>query len=384
MAKRILAPLDVSARLTELAKMRGTRETPVVSVYLNTRWGDEHQRDRVRVFLKNEIRKTRRAAAAGRIEADLDWIQAEGDALIAQSRFPEAHGVALFACRGLGLREVIPVRVPFENAFVVADVPFLLPLAALLEKTPSALVVFVDGESARLVPLTTEGVGEEVALESEVPGHHRRGGWAQLAQSRYQRHIQDHRGRHFEAVVEVLIGLTEGNGVRRILMAGEPRTIAVFQKRLPNRIAERVVGSIAGARHESAAVLVGRAAPFLAHLRGGEGVDAVEAVLTEAAKGGRAVAGLEETLEAVARGAVQRLYLLEGFSQPGRLCVECGGLQSGGDAACRLCGKPTRAAELGGAIVDRVIATGGKVETVQIHQVLARVGGVAALLRYPL
>ena len=384
MAKRVLVPLDVSARLTELAKVRGTRETPVVSVYLNTRWGDEHQRDRVRVFLKNEIRKTRRAAAAGRIEADLDWIQAEGDALIAQSRFPEAHGVALFACRGLGLREVIPVRVPFENAFVVAEAPYLSPLAALLEKTPSALVVFVDGESARLVPLTTEGVGEEVALESEVPGHHRRGGWAQLAQSRYQRHIQDHRGRHFEAVVEALIGLTEGNGVRRILMAGEPRTIAVFQKRLPNRIAERVVGSIAGARHESAAVLVGRAAPFLAHLRGGEGVDAVEAVLTEAAKGGRAVAGLEETLEAVARGAVQRLYLLEGFSQPGRLCVECGGLQSGGDAACRLCGKPTRAAELGGAIVDRVIATGGKVETVQIHQVLARVGGLAALLRYPL
>jgi len=89
--------MDVSARLTELAKLRGTRETPVVSVYLNTRWADEHQRDRVRVFLKNEIRKTRRAATAEGIEADLDWIQAEGDALITQSRFPEAHGVALFA-----------------------------------------------------------------------------------------------------------------------------------------------------------------------------------------------------------------------------------------------------------------------------------------------
>ena len=376
--------MDVNARLTELAKLRGTRETPVVSVYLNTRWGDEHQRDRVRVFLKNEIRKARKAPAAEGMEADLDWIQAEGEALITQARFPEAHGVALFACRALGLRDIIPVRVPFESAFVVADAPHLSPLAALLEQTPSALVVFVDGESARLVPLTAEGVGEEVALESEVPGHHRRGGWAQLAQSRYQRHIQDHRGRHFEAVVEALIGLTEGNGVRRIVIAGEPRTISVFQKRLPNRIAERVAGSIAGARHESVAVLVGRAAEFLAHLRGGEGADAVAAVLTEAAKGGRAVAGLEETLEAVARGAVQRLYLLEGFSQPGRLCVECGGLQSGAAAACRLCGKPTRAAELGGAIVDRVIATGGKVETVQIHQALARVGGVAALLRYPL
>ncbi|MBI3030630.1 MAG: hypothetical protein HYY64_14075 [Candidatus Rokubacteria bacterium] len=376
--------MDVGARLTELAKLRGTGETPVVSVYLNTRWGDEHQRDRVRVFLKNEIRKARKTATAGGIQADLDWIQAEGEALITQALVPEANGVALFACQSLGLREVVPLRVPFESAFVVAEAPYLSPLAALLETTPSALMVFVDGESARLVPLTAEGVGEEVALESEVPGHHRRGGWAQLAQSRYQRHVQDHRGRHFEAVVEALIGLTEGNGVRRIVMAGEPRTIAVFQKRLPPRIAERIVGSIAGARHESAAVLVGRAAQFLARLRGGEGADAVDAILTEAAKGGRAVAGLDETLEAVARGAVQRLYLLQGFSQPGRLCVECGALQSGDAATCRLCGKPTTAAELGGAIAERVIATGGKVETVGVHQALARVGGVAALLRYPL
>lgn len=192
--------IDVNARLTALAKIRGAR-TPVVSVYLNTRWADEHQRERVRVFLKNEIRRAR--AAAG-LDADLDWIQAQGESLITQARFPDAHGVALFACEGLGLREIIPLGVPFENAFVVADAPFLRPLAAALEEAPSTLIVFVDGESARLIPLSAEGAGEEVALQSDVPGHHRRGGWALLAQSRYQRHIPDHRGRHFEAVAEAL------------------------------------------------------------------------------------------------------------------------------------------------------------------------------------
>ena len=183
--------------------------------------------------------------------------------------------------------------------------------------------------------------------------------------------------------MEALVQLTEGNGVERIVMAGEPRTIEVFEKRLPRRIATRIVGSISGARHESAGVLLRRAAEFLAHLEGGE-VSAVEAVLTEAAKSGRAVAGLEETLEAVGRGAVHRLYLLESFSVPGGVCVECGALRSAADAACRLCGKATRATELGGAMVDRVIAAGGKVETIGVHQGLARVGGVAALLRYPL
>ena len=110
----------------------------------------------------------------------------------------------------------------------------------------------------------------------------------------------------------------------------------------------------------------------------------MDAVLTEAAKSGRAVAGPEEVLEAVSRGAVHRLYLLESLSVPGRLCVECGALQSGAGDTCRLCGKATKAIELGGAMVDRVIATGGTVETIGVHQGLARVGGVAALLRYPL
>lgn len=376
--------MDIHARLTELAKIQGP-PTPVVTVYLNTRWSDERQRERVRVFLKNEIRKARSHAEASRgLDSDLAWVQAQGESLIEQARFPEAHGVALFACQGLGLRELLPLRVPFENAFVVADAPFLRPLAALLEASPDALVVFVDTESARLMPLTPEGAGEEVRLESDVPGHHRQGGWALLAQSRYQRHIQEHRGRHFDAVAAALVNLATGKGVRQIVVAGEPRNIALFDKRLPRRIVERIVGRITGARHESAGVLVRRAAEFLADLERGEETAGVDAVLTEAAKSRGAVAGLEETLEAVIRGAVHRLYLLRGFTEAGRVCVECRSLQSGDAQKCRVCGKATKAVELGEAIVDRVIAAGGRVETIESHPGLGAVGGVAALLRYPL
>ncbi len=376
--------MDLHARLTELAKIQNP-PTPVVSVYLNTRWSDERQRERVRVFLKNEGRKARSLAGDSReLTVDFDWVQAQGESLIEQARFPEAHGVALFACQGLGLREVLPVRVPFENAFVVGDAPFLRPLAALLEASPATLVVFVDTESARLISLTPEGAGEEARLQSYVPGHHRQGGWALLAQSRYQRHIQAHRGRHFEAVAAALVNLAKGAGVRRIVMAGEARNVALFEKRLPRRLAERIVGHIAGARHESVGVLVRRAAEFLAGLDRGQEPAGLDAVLIEAAKSRGAVAGLEETLEAVSRGAVHRLYLLREFRQPGRVCVECGSLQSGDGRKCRLCGKATKVAELGEAVVDRVIASGGKVETIESHPDLQRVGGVAALLRYPL
>ena len=375
--------MDFTAQLTRLAKIKDAA-TPVVSVYLNTRWADEHQRDRIRVFLKNELRKARRHQEGEGIATDLDWIEAQGEALIEQAEFPDAPGVALFACHGLGLREIVPVRVPFEDTFLVAETPFLRPLASLLEETPSALVVFVDGESARLIPLDRQGAGDEVRLESEVPGHHRRGGWAQLAQSRYQRHIQAHRGRHFEAVVEALDELVGRNGLERIVLAGAPRTISVFRKHLPRRLADRMGGIISGDRHESTAALVQRAGEFLSNPEHREGEALVDAVLTEAAKSGQAVAGVSETLEAVARGAVHRLYLLKGFREAGRVCVACGALQSGDSPLCHLCGQATRATELGETMVERVIATGGNVETIDVHHGLARVGGVAALLRYPL
>jgi len=374
---------DYAARLAELGRIRAAPST-VLSVYLNTGWADEHQRERVRVFLKNEIRKARRRPSAQVIADDLDWIQAQGESLIEQARFPGARGVALFACRGLGLRETLPVRVPFEDAFVVADAPFLRPLAAALEAIPSILLVFVDGTSARLVPLNPEGPGAAVALESEVPGHHRRGGWAQLAQSRYQRHIQDHRGRHFEAVAEALVALAEGNSVQRIVMAGEPRTIAAFRRHLPRRVAERIAGTVPGGRYEAVSAILERAAAFIAELGGEEIGAAVDAVLTEAAKGGHAVAGISASLEAASRGSVHCLYVLRAFAEPGRMCVVCGILEPGQASSCSRCGNEARPVELGEALVDRVLATGGKVETVSAHRGLASAGGVAARLPYPL
>lgn len=375
--------MDLRARLTELGKI-DRAPAPVVTAYLNTRWADEHQRDRVRIFLKNQLAEARRAPGRRAAEADLDWVEAQGEALLNQTVMPDTGGVALFACEALGLHEILPSRLPFENSFTVAETPHLRPLLELDEKAPSTLVVFIDAESARLVPLTASGAGEEVALRSDVPGHHSRGGWAQLAQSRYQRHTQDHRARHFEAVVASLTGLVDDHGLRRIVLAGEPRNVAVFRRELPPRIAAYVLGTVAGARHEALGLIVDRAAGYLSHVEGQREAEGVDATLTAAAKRGKATAGLDATLEAINRGAVHRLYLLKGWHAPGRRCGECGVLQDGFSWSCPTCGGEAQTVELGEAMAERVAAAGGTVESIEVHQPLAAVGGIAAELRYPL
>jgi peptide subunit release factor 1 (eRF1) len=374
--------MSLEARLAALAKL-DPAGTAVVSVYLDTRWRDEHQRDRTRVFLKNELRRARETAGLAASVEDLAWIEAEGESVVSQARFPGAAGVALFACHAAHVREAWPARLPFTDTFVIGDVPHLVPLAWLLDVAPPALVVFLDGASARLITLEPTGIDEDVALEHEVPGRHSRGGWAQLAQSRYQRHVEVHRSAHFDAVAATIAELVADRPAMRVVLAGEERTVAAFGQRLPRTLSDRVAGTVAGARYEASAVLAGRAADLLAR-RSREDGDSVEAVLTEAAKGGRAVAGIGPTLQAVNRGAVHRLHVLAGSAVPAAMCRSCGAVQVPEAATCVTCGGDLRRPSGLDAVVDRVIGDGGHVEVVGSHAGLAAAGGLAARLRYPL
>jgi hypothetical protein len=371
--------VELQARLAELAR-RAPGGRPVASVYLNTRWTDESQRERVRIFLKNRLREARAATAARAADEDLDWIDAQGRRLIDQNAFPDASGVALFA--GDGLREVLPVRVAFEDTFVVDSAAYLKPLAAAADETLPALVVFVDGVRARLLALTPAGPGDEVALESAVEGRHNATGWTMMAQGRYQRHIEEHRGQHYQATASALADLVERHGVRRIVLSGEARAVAIFREHLPTPLARRVAGVVAGAAHESMTTIAGRAAERLAQTDEQEDAQAVDRLLDAAAKGGRAVAGVAPTLEAVNRNAVQHLYLVPAFERPGALCERCATLQPPAAGSCRACGGGTRPAELGEAMVGRVLASGGAISVVERHKGLSEREGIGAILRY--
>jgi hypothetical protein len=74
----------VRARITELARL-GPAPGPVVSVYLDTRWSDEQQRERVRVFVKNEAGRARDHPA---VAEDLEWVQDQVERLVAQLEVP--------------------------------------------------------------------------------------------------------------------------------------------------------------------------------------------------------------------------------------------------------------------------------------------------------
>src|SRR5215470_5840043 len=111
--------MDMSATLKTLAR---AGPGPVVSLYLDTPWADEHQRDRVRVFVKNQSRKAA-ALFAGQLDSDLAWIESQAEKLVAQTLYPDTPGVALFASEARDLRQLVPLAAPCQDSFLVADTP---------------------------------------------------------------------------------------------------------------------------------------------------------------------------------------------------------------------------------------------------------------------
>jgi hypothetical protein len=373
--------IDVATTLRELARSE-PRDAPVISVYLDTRWIDEHQRERVRAFVKSAVRRAA-AMADGRLDDELAWVRAESESLVRQLQHSEAAGVAMFAGGPAKYRVVLHTAVPFADSFTVADRPRLRPFVAALGEAPRAVLVFVDGRSARLVALTEQGEGDELTLEaSDTIGHHRRGGWQLLMQSRYQRHIQEHRHRHFEAVAGALGDLVTQYGVRVVVLAGEARNLAVFRSHLSAGLASRIVGTVAGSHYEPSRVLAERALALVRHHAAGDVAAALGAVLVDAEGSGRSAAGVDATIEAVNRGTIDRLYVLGAYQEIGRACPSCHALQRGSEGVCRWCGARTSDVELGEAMVQRVLAAGGDIASIDVHAGLERAGGVAARLRY--
>jgi hypothetical protein len=374
--------MDIKRDLIELCETPPSL-VPVLSVFLDTHWVDEHQRDRARAIVGSELR---RAAAADSppLMDDLRWVEARVGAIISQAELVGARGAALFACAPVGLRRVLALRVPFVNAVVLGSRPSLRPLVEALPRVDEVLVVSLDREHARLIPIGPDGVRDEIALAGDLPGHHRRGGWAQLAQSRYQRHIEVHRDRHLDAVAAAARGLAHDVAVARIVLMGDAEIVAALRGALDADTASRVVTSLPSSHHETAADLADRALAALEPLQAAAAAARVEAVLVDAEKQGRATAGLTSTLDAVSRGAVHQLYLLRAFREVGRECARCGLLKAEAVPTCPLCGGLTIEAELGEAAARRVLSAKGDVIDVPEHPALARHSGLAASLRYAL
>ncbi len=362
---------------------------PFFSLYLNTRWDSEQQRERIRLFTKNQLKK-----AIDRLREKEDWEKAYSEDQNRIERFVEGlvrrsydeggDGIAIFSCSATHTFLSFPSIIPFENEFFLSSLPVLRPLVRLSSQYQDTLAVMVETDSARLFEIALEGLLAESSIESYVPGRHDQGGWAQM---RYQRHIRDHMNKHQKEVAEQLTELFDTGKWKRVVLIGQDRTLSNFKGFLPERIKHQITDAFSMDFSEERSRVFRRIVERLLEREKEEISRHLEELKERAPQRGRATFGLNGTLEALNKGQIQTLYLLASFRLPGGSCTRCGALvllhpPTPLSAPCSFCKGTLREIDLGEAMMRTVLRQDGEVKWVEENLILKENEGIGASLRF--
>jgi peptide chain release factor subunit 1 len=371
--------------LKHLAKLPRT-SSPFLSLYLNTRWDSEKQRERVRIFVKGQLKSC--LAGSGKLdpsarkgmEEDAEKVEHYVRGLVNREWDESYDGVAVFACSALGEYRVIRSHAPFEQHFTCADRPMLRPAAEQAHAGQAAVLALVSGDGGRLLEFSLGGVTREFSfVDEEFPGRHDQGGWSQ---ARYQRHVEEHLARNLKRLAEHLTKWVDERRIDRVVLSGPDPLLGTFETLLPKRVADAVCDRLhLDPSLASDAVLAETLSALDAARRRDDG-QAVDGLLDSGRKAGRVAVGPEPVAQAVSGGKVHVLYLESAFRESGWKCFHCGALGIKVPLGCPRCAKAVEGVELGEEFVRGTLATDGRVVAVDGHDGLRAEGGAGAVLRY--
>lgn len=375
--------VNLTTELHELA-MFEIPELPVISVYLDTQWRDQHQHERVATFLKTHLRQAASLVfdsetAQKSLGADLERIaQRDVKLLRGESKY-HIPGLALFACSGAGLWMEIAALVPFENEFTIADRPALRQLARLDDDYGTTLVVLVDSRAARICEVVSGGLLSETDMRGNVPGRHKQGGWSQM---RYQRHIKDRMDHHHKDVADYLAAYLVAQPKTALILCGQAEIVANFRRFLAPVVQQQIIDELQlDIRTPQAEVVEVAKAVIERHEREAE-QKYVQQLINCAGRGGLAVLGWQETIAAANTGRIHLLVMDRNVKGQGWRCQVCDDIGEGQAQSCSACGGHIAAVALGEALVNQVLKTDAEVDLIEPDARLAAYEGVGAFLRY--
>jgi hypothetical protein len=154
----------------------------------------------------------------------------------------QAQGMAVFSAVQRGFFRSIPLDLPVENDLIIHQAPYLVPLLELLHRQREYLVVHTDTHRGRLYAARSGAVRLLHEIEETVPKKQHSAGerWGKQ-QATIARH-REHRILHYQKDLVRLIEETwASRSLRGLVLVGEHEVLEHLRKRLPARLACRVI-----------------------------------------------------------------------------------------------------------------------------------------------
>src|SRR5436309_1342370 len=206
----------------------------VVSCYLKLEPRDK-TRGKYLIKMKNRIREAVAAlerqslerAVRDQVGADLERIRRHFEE---PGELPRTRGVALFACRTIGLFDVIPLPHVYRSRLAVEPVPLVRELVALEQEFGTILVAACDRTGARFFEVTAFDVAELPGLRAEAtrPGKFhgqrqaKRGGVLAggYGEHNYHMRIREEKHRHYANVADRIYQIHTQRPLAGLVVAG--------------------------------------------------------------------------------------------------------------------------------------------------------------------
>ncbi|HSV86989.1 MAG TPA: hypothetical protein VLH85_10465 [Levilinea sp.] len=348
---------------------------PVLSLYLNTE-PSAGNADAYRLRLRNLLKDINLPEDVEVIERffnhEYNWT---------------GRSVAVFSCQPIGYFRAFALAIPVANMVNIGDKPVIKPLVNLMDSYGGYGVALVDQQGARLFHFHLGELTEQEGVLGEIVKRLKRGGSSSVHGRRgglagKSRALENTVERNMKEAANFAAHFFAEKRVRRVLICGTEDNVAMFRSELPKTWQSLVIGHFPMSMTASYNEVLQRALEIghEAEVRRSEKL--VQEILTAAAKGSHAVAGLEQTLTAINDKRVQTLVLMEGYQTHGYLCPNCSAL-SATDGLCRNCETPVEIVpDVIELALETVLQDKGSVEVFTSNISLTQSGNIAAALRY--
>jgi peptide chain release factor subunit 1 len=361
---------------------------PVVTCYLKLEPRDR-SRGKYLIKIKNRVK----AVLAGLPRLGLDRAAQEAvgrdlsrlvQYLRSPANLPATQGLAVFACEGIGLFEVLPLPLVHRSRLAVDGTPLVRELAAIEEEFGRVLTVVLDRTSARFFEVTAYETTELLDLRADATrGGRFRGdqngpGWGEHG---YHNRIREEKQRHLEAVARALFQLFRAHPAHGVVIAGPGPEAGAVRPFLHSYLEQRLFGTVKLNPKEATPATV-HAMTLAVRQEWERALERARvAELTERLGSGWAVNGVAATLRALARGQVRSLLVNADASIPGFRCAGTGRLALT-ERECRAEGEPIPVLDVVDDAIEEALRQRLDVNVVYESDALQEIDGLAGLVRF--
>ena len=371
----------LSQRMETLAALEPS-PFPVISLYLsltpNQNGREAHDQFVRKVFADRAKALPAESPERESFDTDVERIREYLDSPRQQS----SQGLAIFACAGAELFEVIPLDTPFDDHWLfVGSTPHLYPLAKLVDTYPRYVALSLDTNKARIQVFSLAAAERTEQVVSDKTRRNSKGGWSQ---ARYQRRADNVHMHHMKEVVDTLEKIVREEKIDQIVIAGDDQAVVKLREQLPQALADKIVDVVKLQRNAQDASFLETTFDAIRMKDAETDAEKVQELMDEWQSGGLGVAGPEATLSAFQLGQVDELIITGSVEslKPVQKLPDAAPAEMQADTSAPESGIDEARLKLSAELIKLAQQTSARIRFIEDASLLADVGGVGALLRF--